>query len=69
VIRQLWQDNCRVYGAPKIWKAGRRAVHDLGRDQVARLMRAEGIEGVPGSKRVRTTRCDAPRAATGLNQL
>lgn len=80
IIRQLWEDNYRVYGARKIWKASRRAGYDLGRDQVARLMRIEGIEGVRRSKRVRTTKPDpgAPRhpdlvgrdfTATGPNQL
>jgi len=53
---QLWEDNYRVYGARKLWKAARRAGHDVGRDQVARLMRAAGIEGVTRSKQVRTTR-------------
>jgi putative transposase len=80
VIRQLWEDNFRVYGARKVWKAARRAGHDVGRDQVARLMRAEQIEGVRRTKRVRTTRPDpgVPRhpdlverdfTATGPNQL
>ncbi len=80
VVRQLWEDNFRVYGARKIWKAARRAGHDIGRDQVARLMRAGGIEGVRCSKRVRTTRPDpgTPRhpdlvrrdfTATAPNQL
>ncbi|EIV84081.1 transposase for IS3524, partial [Mycobacteroides abscessus 3A-0810-R] len=32
---QLWEDNYRVYGARKLWKAARRAGHDVGRDQVA----------------------------------
>lgn len=36
---------------PKMWKAARRAGHLLGRDQVARLMRAEGIEGVRRCRR------------------
>ena len=54
----LWEDNYRVYGARKLWKAARRAGLDVGRDQVARLMRAAGIEGVRRSKRVRTTRAD-----------
>jgi putative transposase len=45
VLRQLWEDNYRVYGARKLWKAARRASYDVGRDQVAGLMRAEGIEG------------------------
>ena len=58
---QLWEDNYRVYGARKLWKAARRAGHDIGRDQVARLMRAAGIEGVRRGKRVRTTRPDPAR--------
>jgi putative transposase len=59
----LWQDNYRVYGARKLWKAARRAGLDIGRDQVARLMRVAGIEGVRRTKHVRTTRSDpvAPR--------
>ena len=62
-LTQLWKDNYRVYGAHKLWKTARRAGHDLGRDQVARLMRAAGIEGVRRGKRVRTTKPDpgAPR--------
>jgi putative transposase len=55
---ELWQANYRVYGAHKLWKAARRAGHDIGRDQVARLMRAAGIEGIRRRKKVRTTRPD-----------
>ncbi len=55
---QLWKDNYCVYGAHKLWKTARRAGHDVGRDQVARLMRAAGIEGVRRGKRVRTTKPD-----------
>jgi len=80
VVRELWEDNYRVYGARKLWKAAHRAGHDVGRDQVARLMRAEGIEGVRRTKRLRTTRPHpgAPRhpdlvkrdfTATAPNQL
>ena len=54
----LWKDNYCVYGAHKLWKTARRAGHDVGRDQVARLMRAAGIEGVRRGKRVRTTKAD-----------
>ena len=63
VLVQLWEDNYRVYGARKLWKTARRAGHDLGRDQVARRMRAAGIAGVRRGKRVRTTKPDpgAPR--------
>lgn len=52
----LWKANYRVYGARKLWKTARRAGHDVGRDQVARLMRAAGIQGARRSKRVITTR-------------
>ena len=62
VLVQLWEDNYRVYGARKLWKTARRAGHDLGRDQVARLMRGAGIDGVRRTKQVRTTRAD-PDAA------
>jgi hypothetical protein len=57
-LRQLWEDNYRVYGARKLWKTARRAGHDVGRDQVARLMRTAGIEGVRRGKRLRTTKPD-----------
>ena len=80
VLVGLWEANYRVYGARKLWKAARRAGHEVGRDQVARLMRAAGIEGARRTKRVRTTRpapTDARHpdlvgrdfTATGPNQL
>ena len=56
ILLALWQANYSVYGARKLWRAARRAGHDIGRDQVARLMRQLGIEGVKRSSRVRTTR-------------
>ena len=80
VLVALWAANYRVYGAHKLWKAARRAGHDIGRDQVARLMRAAGIEGVSRRRRLRTTRPDDTAArhpdlvrrdftATAPNQL
>jgi putative transposase len=80
ILVVLWAANYRVYGARKLWKAARRAGHDIGRDQVARLMRAAGIEGVRRGRRVRTTRPDDSAArhpdlvgrdftATAPNQL
>jgi putative transposase len=81
-LRSLWQDNWGVYGARKLWHAARRAGHDIGRDQVARLMRIGGIAGtVRGKHRIVTTQRDqtAPRhpdlvkrgwrEPTGINQL
>ncbi len=61
-LRALWEDNYRVYGARKLWKAARRAGMDLGRDQVARLMRVLGMEGARRTKRVRTTKADSGAA-------
>ena len=58
----LWTDNYHVYDARKLWKTARRAGYDVGRDQVARLMRIAGIQGVRRGKRVRTTKAD-PAAA------
>jgi putative transposase len=62
ILVALWTANYRVYGAHKLWKAARRAGHEIGRDQVARLMRQAGIHGVSRRRRLRTTRPD-PAAA------
>jgi putative transposase len=50
----LWENNYRVYGARKVWKAARRDGLDVGRDQVARLMRAGAR--TPGRSRRRPGR-------------
>ena len=42
----------------KLWKAARRAGHDVGRDQVARLMSRAGIEGLRRGKKRKTTKAD-----------
>jgi putative transposase len=58
ILLALWTANYRVHGARKLWKAARRAGHDIGRDQVARLMRELGIRGVRRGRRVFITRRD-----------
>ena len=64
VLMVLWVANRKVYGAHKLWKAARRGGHDIGRDQVARLMRSMQIEGVSRQRRkVFTTRQDPDAAA------
>jgi putative transposase len=71
VLMVLWVTNRKVYGAHKLWKAARRAGHDIGRDQVVRLMRELGIEGVSRRrKKVFTTRQDpdATRAPDLVNR-
>jgi putative transposase len=68
VLLALWVANRKVYGAHKLWKAARRAGHDIGRDQVARLMREMGVCGVSRRRRkVFTTRAWAsPRGPDGV---
>ena len=63
-LREIHAANFSVYGTRKMWKAMRRAGHDVGRDQVARLMKRQGLYGVRRAKRVRTTTRDdsAPRS-------
>jgi putative transposase len=56
LIVTLWQANYRVYGVRKMWKAMLRSGETVGRDQVARLMRELGIQGVRRGAKVRTTR-------------
>jgi putative transposase len=70
VLMALWVTNRKLYGAHKLWKAARRAGHDIGRDQVARLMCQMGICGVTRRRRVVTTRPDpdAVRAADLVNR-
>jgi putative transposase len=59
VLLALWIANRKVYGAHKLWKAARRAGHDFGRDQVARLMRQLEIDGISRRrKRIFTTIAD-----------
>lgn len=51
--------NRSVYGVRKLWHAMRRGGHDLGRDQVGRLMAIAGITGaIRGSHRTVTTSRD-----------
>jgi len=71
VLEALWTQNRKVYGADKLWRAAKRSGHDIGRDQVARLMRQLGIEGVSRQrKKVFTTKADpdAVRAPDLVNR-
>ncbi len=63
-LLDLYRANRSLYGVKKCWEAMRRAGHDVGRDQVARLMGILGICGVRrGTHHTVTTRPDrgAPR--------
>lgn len=54
-IEGLHRDNYGVYGVRKVWHALLREGLEVGRDRVARLMRAAGLEGVVRSRSVHTT--------------
>ncbi len=53
IVKEVHRDNYSVYGVRKMWHALRRQGELLGRDQVARLMRAAGLRGVTRRRRVR----------------
>ncbi len=59
IALEVWRANRSLYGADKLATAMRKAGHDVGRDQVGRLMGIVGIEGVRrGKHTTRTTRRD-----------
>jgi transposase InsO family protein len=54
-IKRVYDDNFAVYGAEKLWRQLGREGIQVGRDRVARLMRALGIRGVVRGAKRRTT--------------
>ena len=82
VIKRVWKDHVRVYGAPKVWRrmnregvavAVRRRTRTNGvclLTTVERLMREMGLSGVGRGKKVRTTAPDAgaPRPMDKVNR-
>jgi putative transposase len=58
ILLTLFQANYKVYGVRKLWIAATRSGHDIGRDQVGRLMKQLGIQGVSRRRSVRTTIAD-----------
>jgi putative transposase len=58
VLVALFVKNYSVYGRRKLTKAARRAGIDVGRDQVARLMRVAGIRGASRARTRYTTHAD-----------
>jgi putative transposase len=61
-INRVFEANFRVYGIEKIWRQLRREGFEVGRDQVARLMREIGICGAVRGKIKRTTFAANPEA-------
>jgi transposase InsO family protein len=58
-LTELWKANYSVYGRRKLTAKAKRHGIDVGRDQVARLMRREGIRGASRAKKRFTTHADA----------
>ena len=57
-LEAIWKHNYSVYGKRKLTKAARRKNLNVGRDQVARLMKRQGIRGASRSKKRFTTHAD-----------
>lgn len=55
-LKKIHARNYGVYGVRKMWHAARRAGWNIGRDQVARLMKIAGISGVRRGRVPVTTR-------------
>jgi len=58
LIERLHAAHYGVYGVRKMWWLLNREGHQVGRDHVARLMRAAGLRGVVRGRKVFTTRAD-----------
>ncbi len=61
-IEAIWECSGRTYGVPRIHRWLLKQGFEVGRNRVARIMRANGWEGEIGRRRVRTTIVD--RGAT-----
>jgi putative transposase len=57
-LKAIWERNYSVYGRRKLALAARRVDLDVGRDQVARLMKQAGIRGASRAKKHYTTHAD-----------
>jgi transposase InsO family protein len=57
-IRRIWDENLRVYGARKIWKALGREGTRAARCTVERLMKGMGIQGIRRGAKCWTTVAD-----------
>jgi putative transposase len=67
-IRTLHAESEGVYGSPKIWQILRQQGKGGGTHRIARLMRREGLRGIPAPKRWKR-RKSGERPAGITNQL
>lgn len=59
ILREVHAHSDRVYGAPRIWDEPHYRGEKCGRHRVARLMIAQGLEGVPQPMRWRKKRASS----------
>lgn len=67
-IAQIHRDSDGVFGSPRIWEELRYASERCGLNRVARLMRVNGLKGIPAVRQWRK-RPSADRPAHVLNHL
>lgn len=59
-VKRIHRENYGVYGIRKVWHALQREGIQIGRDQVARLVRQAGLRGVSRRARARQSRPEEP---------
>ncbi|MGD9849621.1 MAG: IS3 family transposase [Nitrospirales bacterium] len=64
-IRTLHAESDGVYGSPKIWQTLRTQGEGGGKHRVARLMRREGLRGIPAPTRWKRRRAGTQPAGRG----
>lgn len=69
VIRDIHKKSRRTYGAPRVHGQLCRRGHHVGRKRVARLMRADGLQGVCTRKKWRRSRPDIAPAPDRLQRV
>jgi putative transposase len=55
LVRQVWEENFRVYGAEKVWRHLLRSGHQVARCTVERLMREQGLRGAVRGRAFKVT--------------
>lgn len=68
-IRRIHTESGEVYGSPKVWKELQGRGSSCGKHRVARLMKQEGLQGIPSKKRRRRTHKASHRPAGVTNHL
>ena len=64
-LRAIFAHNYSVYGKRKMTAAAQRAKLNVGRDQVARIMKREGIRGASRAKKLHHPRRQGRRSSAG----